>query len=132
MDLGLKGKVALVCGASSGLGKAVAIGLGREGTRVGYHFMVMDSTSSIANASAEAIPRVSVIIPTFNRADLVKQAVDSVLHQTVTDYEVIVIDDGSTDDTRQIRIQNTHSQVHTGGVVVWDRDWGHRCVDGED
>lgn len=34
MDLGLKGRVALVCGASSGLGKAVALGLGKEGARV--------------------------------------------------------------------------------------------------
>jgi len=34
MDFGLKGRVALVCGASSGLGKAVATGLGREGARV--------------------------------------------------------------------------------------------------
>ncbi len=34
MDLGLKGKAALVCGASSGLGKAVALGLAREGARV--------------------------------------------------------------------------------------------------
>ncbi len=44
----------------------------------------------------------SVIIPTYNRADLVKQAVDSVLRQTVSDYEIIVVDDGSTDDTRQV------------------------------
>ena len=44
----------------------------------------------------------SVIIPTYNRADLVKQAVDSVLRQTVSDYEIIVVDDGSTDHTRQV------------------------------
>lgn len=43
-------------------------------------------------------PAVSVIIPTFERADLLVEALDSVAAQTFTDYEVIVIDDGSTED----------------------------------
>lgn len=44
-------------------------------------------------------PRVSVVIPTFNRERLVCATIDSVLRQSFRDFEIIVIDDGSTDDT---------------------------------
>jgi len=47
-------------------------------------------------------PRVSVIIATYNRAHLLKTAIDSVLTQTYTDYEVIVADDGSSDGTEEL------------------------------
>jgi glycosyltransferase involved in cell wall biosynthesis len=54
---------------------------------------------------------VSVIIPTYNRAQLCKKAVESALFQTYRDIEVIVVDDGSTDDTREV-ISNLDSRVH--------------------
>jgi len=47
-------------------------------------------------------PLVSVIIPTYNRAWILREAVDSVLAQDFGDFELIVVDDGSSDDTREI------------------------------
>jgi glycosyltransferase involved in cell wall biosynthesis len=48
------------------------------------------------------VPQVSVIIPTYNRAELLGEAIESVLGQVGIDLELIVVDDGSTDDTAAI------------------------------
>jgi glycosyltransferase involved in cell wall biosynthesis len=49
-----------------------------------------------------AHPLVSVIIPTYNRADTVRRSIDSALEQSYRPIEVIVVDDGSTDTTRDL------------------------------
>ena len=47
-------------------------------------------------------PLISIIIPTYNRSWILKEAIDSVLSQDFTDFELIIVDDGSTDKTQDI------------------------------
>ena len=50
----------------------------------------------------KAIEEISVIIPTYNRCDLLKRAINSVIKQTITPKEIIIVDNGSTDQTFQM------------------------------
>ncbi|MCO5200031.1 MAG: glycosyltransferase family 2 protein, partial [Anaerolineae bacterium] len=61
-------------------------------------------------------PRVSVIIPTYNRAHLLPEAIDSVLAQTFKDVEIIIADDGSTDATAAIVAQYGSKVRYIAGV----------------
>lgn len=57
------------------------------------------------------MPEVSVVIPTYNRQSLVQDTIDSVLRQTFADLELIVVDDGSTDDTERVLLDRYGSRI---------------------
>jgi len=60
-------------------------------------------TRNVVNTeSAGATPLVTAIVATYNRANLVGRAIESILAQTYRNIEVIVVDDGSTDNTQQV------------------------------
>ena len=77
---------------------------------------------TIAHPTGPA-PRVSVILPAYNRETLVARAIDSVLAQTFDDFELIVVDDASKDGTRAVletyrdhpRVRLILSDVNRGG-----------------
>jgi GT2 family glycosyltransferase len=79
-------------------------------------------------------PRFSVVVPVFNREKLVGPTIDSVLAQTFTNYEIIVVDDGSTDGTAEVlRLYGSQIKVirqeNRGPDVARDR--GIRMATGE-
>ena len=55
--------------------------------------------------------KVSVCIPTYNRANLLPYAVNSVLNQTYNDFELIITDDGSKDNTAEVVSQWNDSRI---------------------
>jgi len=58
------------------------------------------------------MPEVSVVIPNYNHADYLKQRIDAVLAQTYTNFEIIILDDCSTDDSRGVIEQyKGHSKI---------------------
>jgi glycosyltransferase involved in cell wall biosynthesis len=81
-------------------------------------------------------PTVSVIIPVYNRAATINRAIQSVLAQTFEDYEIIVVDDGSADQTHQIvqgikdrRLKLIHHERNKGASAA--RNTGMRAASGK-
>ncbi len=82
------------------------------------------------------VPLVSIVIPTFNRALLLKRAVSSILKQTYQNFEVIVVDDCSSDSTELVlnnfqdkRIKYIRHEKNMGAVVA--RNTGIRVAKGD-
>jgi len=75
-----------------------------------------------------SLPKVSVCIPTYNCGNFLSHAIDSVLNQTFTDYELIICDNASIDDTEEIvksysdrRIRYFRNPTNLGMVGNWNR-----------
>jgi len=58
------------------------------------------------------MPIISVIIPAYNQSRYLSQAVQSVLAQSLADWEMVIIDDGSTDDTRAVALSIIDPRIH--------------------
>jgi glycosyltransferase involved in cell wall biosynthesis len=78
-------------------------------------------------------PSVSVIITTYNRREFVKEAIESVLKQDFLDYEIIVVDDGSTDGTKEVlqKYNNVHFFYQENQGVSRARNQGLKLAQGE-
>jgi glycosyltransferase involved in cell wall biosynthesis len=78
------------------------------------------------------MPKIAVIIPAYNRASLIGESIESVLRQTFTDFEIIVVDDGSTDNTKEV-VNSYHDpriryEYKTNGGVSAARNTGARMT----
>ena len=79
----------------------------------GYNFQgtIADCTRQYIPVLVPNKPRIGIVIPTYNQSDTLGLAIESVLNQTYTDYEIIVVDDGSSDGTREM-LQPYYSHIH--------------------
>jgi glycosyltransferase involved in cell wall biosynthesis len=81
--------------------------------------------------------RVSAITPTYNRAEFLGDAIETALRQTYEDIEIVVVNDGSTDETRDVldryadddRVRVLHNDRNRGMTVSWNR--GAAIANGE-
>jgi glycosyltransferase involved in cell wall biosynthesis len=81
------------------------------------------------------MPIISVVIPTYNRLKFVTKTIASLLDQKADDFEIIVVDDGSTDQTEQHFSTFSHPKVSYHKIVNsergYARNYGARCAVGE-
>lgn len=81
-------------------------------------------------------PKITVIMPAYNRADLISKSIESVLNQTYKDFEFLILDDGSTDNTKEVvekylsdpRVKYLYHENQGEAQTV---NWGWSLANGE-
>src|SRR6516225_5774559 len=68
-------------------------------------------------------PAVSIVLPTYNRARFLPQALESIRAQTWTDWELIIVDDGSCDDTAAV-VRRLAAETDRPVRYVWQENGG--------
>jgi glycosyltransferase involved in cell wall biosynthesis len=74
-------------------------------------FVTRATISTKEKGQPRAMPPISVIVPTFNNGPFILESIQSIFEQTLPADEIIIVDDGSTDDTRQVIQQIDDSRV---------------------
>lgn len=91
-------------------------------------------------ASNKSLPFVSIIIPTFNNVALISKAINSVLEQTYTNWELLIIDNSSNDGTKELvsKFQNQNPirlikfyEISNNGIIARSRNVGISNAHGE-
>ena len=62
------------------------------------------------------LPTLSVVIPVYNVSKYVLEAIDSVINQTITPFEVIIVDDGSTDNSGEL-VEQYYSEIQYVKII---------------
>ena len=80
-------------------------------------------------------PLVSIVVPTYNRAFCIERAINSVINQTVSDWEMIIVDNNSTDNTEEIinKFQDDRIsilKIDNKGIVAKSRNLGIKMANG--
>ena len=73
------------------------------------------------------LPLVSVIIPNYNHAPYLKERIDSVLSQTYKEFEVLILDDCSSDESKEI-IESYRNNKHISNIVFNEKNTGNTFI----
>jgi glycosyltransferase involved in cell wall biosynthesis len=68
-------------------------------------------THGVGSTGTRNVPVVSVVMPTYNKGPYLEEAIDSILSQTYSDWELIIVDDGSTDETPALLARYDHPKI---------------------
>jgi glycosyltransferase involved in cell wall biosynthesis len=82
-------------------------------------FLVFYTSPVLLIAPSSQVPKVSIYIPAYNAEKYIQAAIESALKQTYTDFEIVIVNDGSTDNTLKIIEENYADNPRVRWWLMW-------------